>query len=107
MSTALINKTTKTKHSRATDRDHAYANAIVTRVRDELSRSNYAALRTFTCECHCGILAVSGRSPNFYLKQVAVSLVMRCLQSQAAGNISGVDVDGISVRGHVPCDSLI
>ena len=74
----------------------AFPDWIVARVREELRRSSYAAIRTFTCECHCGTLAISGRSPNFYLKQMAVTLAMHCLRSHGVGNL-GIDVNGISV----------
>ncbi len=98
MSTALISKT---KCSKAA---HAFADGIVARVREELRRSSYAAVRTFTCECHCGVLRITGQSPSFYLKQKAVSLVVRCLQSNGA-EIFGIDVNGISVKG--PCNATL
>lgn len=93
MSTASFNGETRSIPLIEID---AFPGAIVARVRKELRRSSYATIRTFTCECHCDVLVISGRSPNFYLKQVALSLVMCCLQSHGAGNI-GIDVNGISV----------
>lgn len=93
MSTALLNGEMCSRPLFEVD---AFLDSIVARVREELRRSSYVAIRTFTCECHCGVLAISGRSPNYYLKQMAVSLAMHCLQSHGAGNI-GIDVNGISV----------
>ena len=96
---------TETIHFEAVEDTYAAAETMVVRIREELSRSSYAAIRTFTCECHQGVLQIKGRSPSFYLKQMAVSLVLHALQNHGARNVD-IDVNGISVRGHLPCNSL-
>lgn len=46
-------------------------------VRARLSESGYYYLRTLHCRCHEGKLALRGRLPTYYLKQVAQSLAAR------------------------------
>ncbi len=41
----------------------------------KLTASPYLALRTLTCDSHEGVLAIRGRVPTFYLKQMAQTAV--------------------------------
>jgi osmotically-inducible protein OsmY len=56
--------------------------SIARRAQERLHDSSFAALRRLTCDVHEGMLTLRGRLPNFYTKQVALSLV---------GNIEGVE----------------
>ncbi len=45
--------------------------ALASAVETELRGSQYLALRHLTCEVHDGTVALYGRVPSYYLKQVA------------------------------------
>ena len=53
--------------------------AVVDRVFSEFAHSSDPAIRQLPCECHGAIVTIAGRLPSFYQKQVAISLVIRCL----------------------------
>ena len=59
------------------------AESCVHRIRKELAMSGYAAIRRLACECQGKVVAISGELPNFYQKQVAITLAMRCLPQGA------------------------
>lgn len=49
--------------------------SIARRAQERLNDSTFVALRRLTCDVHEGMLTLRGRLPNFYTKQVALSLV--------------------------------
>lgn len=52
------------------------------RVAERLRNSSFLAIRRLTCDVHEGMLTLRGRVPNFYTKQVALSIV---------GDVEGVE----------------
>ncbi len=57
----------------------AHAETLQSAARDvqsAMSACSYAPVRGLICECRDGALIVSGKLPSFYLKQVAITLVM-------------------------------
>ena len=53
--------------------------SAVDRVSAELALSGYQAIRQLNCGCHGSAVTIAGLLPTFHQKQVALSLVMRCL----------------------------
>jgi hypothetical protein len=49
--------------------------AIARRALERLRNSSFVAIRALTCDVHEGMLTIRGRLPNFYTKQVALSLL--------------------------------
>ena len=49
--------------------------AVAHRAAERLRNSSFLAIRRLTCDVHEGMLTLRGRVPNFYTKQVALSLI--------------------------------
>ena len=63
-------------------RERAYsvteaAERIAKRAERRLKESGYFCLRRVSCHYHEGVLALRGRLPSFYLKQVAQTVVLQ------------------------------
>lgn len=55
----------------------AAAHSVAQRLQTSLRESPYQELRRLECDCREGELTVRGRLASYYLKQLAVSLVMQ------------------------------
>ncbi|HEX7376563.1 MAG TPA: BON domain-containing protein [Pirellulales bacterium] len=49
--------------------------AATHRALERLRASSFVAIRSLTCDVFAGMLTLRGRLPNFYTKQVALSLL--------------------------------
>lgn len=49
--------------------------AATHRAQERLSTSSFVAIRGLTCDVHEGMLTLRGQLPNFYTKQMALSLL--------------------------------
>lgn len=49
--------------------------AVARRAQERLHGSSFVAVRGLTCDVHEGMLTLRGRLPNFYTKQMALSLL--------------------------------
>lgn len=49
--------------------------AAARRAQERLQASSFLAIRGLTCDVHEGMLTLRGQLPNFYTKQVALSLL--------------------------------
>lgn len=49
--------------------------AAAHRAQERLRASSFVAIRGLTCDVHEGMLTLRGRLPNFYTKQMALSLL--------------------------------
>lgn len=58
-------------HERPPAADQAAARCA----QERLCASSFVAIRGLTCDVHEGMLTLRGRLPNFYTKQVALSLL--------------------------------
>ena len=69
---------------------HGREDSIASKVLALLRSSSYPELRRLDCTVTNGVLAVRGRLPSFYLKQLALSVI---------ANVAGLDRfdDGIEV----------
>lgn len=63
---------------------NSLGNSDARRIQDVLAGSSYQEIRQLRCELRNNIVMVSGRLSSFYQKQVAISLVLRCLEDGAA-----------------------
>ncbi|HVA50596.1 MAG TPA: BON domain-containing protein [Pirellulales bacterium] len=59
----------------AYDQNHHPDQTVARRAEERLRGSTFVAIRRLTCDVHEGMLTVRGRVPNFYTKQVALSLL--------------------------------
>ncbi|HET6880963.1 MAG TPA: BON domain-containing protein [Pirellulales bacterium] len=50
--------------------------AITRRAMERLRSSSFVGIRSLTCDVHEGMLTLRGRLPNFYTKQMALSLLV-------------------------------
>jgi osmotically-inducible protein OsmY len=53
--------------------------AMEDRVRTELVKSPYGAIRAVSCRVNDGVLTLSGSVPSYYLKQIAQRLALNAL----------------------------
>ena len=58
--------------------------SIETTARAALASSYYPALRRVSCQYDDGMLTVSGKVPTYYLKQLVLSQIHRCLDGTSA-----------------------
>jgi hypothetical protein len=49
--------------------------AAARRAQERLCASTFVAIRALTCDVHEGMLTLRGQLPNFYTKQMALSLL--------------------------------
>lgn len=59
----------------AYDHHPLHDRVIARRAQERLDSSSFVELRGLTCDVHEGMLTLRGRLPNFYTKQIALSLV--------------------------------
>ncbi len=50
------------------------------RINKVLAESNYADIRRLKCEQDHNSVIISGRLPNFYQKQLAIGMILPCLE---------------------------
>lgn len=68
----------------------------------KLMASPYSALRALTCDSHEGVLAIRGRVPTFYLKQLAQVAVRDVAGVEVINNLVQVSTAGTTRTANRP-----